>query len=183
MSKWRTVRISALPGAVCLGLVLLIDNELTNPPAPPASQPPSADAVAVEPLPPKPVLSPAALDLFSAVIERPVFSPTRRPAEPPSPPSPEPAPVEQDPEFSLAGIIISEHGRFVLAVTKGGRGDVVRVGEGRSIDGWTIARVEPERAVLRRGETENLMLLEFFKPSEAPPNHPSRMARPRRSRK
>jgi hypothetical protein len=170
MSTWRTVRISALPGTVCLGLALLIRNELTNPPAPPAPQQALADAVAVEPLPPEPVLSPAALDLFSEVIERPVFSPTRRPPEAPAPPAPERAPVKANLEFTLAGIIISEKGRFVLAVPKGNKGDVVRVGEGRSIDGWTVARVEPDRALFRRGEAESLMILQFFERSEASPN-------------
>ncbi|HSA80700.1 MAG TPA: hypothetical protein VLE23_07735 [Geminicoccaceae bacterium] len=172
MSKWRSrgVLISSLPGAACLGLALLIHHELTNPPAPPASQEALADAVAVEPLPPQAVASPAALDLFSAVIERPVFSPTRRPAEEPPPPAPERAPVVQNPRFSLVGIIISEMGRFVLAMPEGGVGGVMRVGEGRSIDGWTVARVEPDRAVFRQGETENLMILEFFERSEASPN-------------
>jgi type II secretory pathway component PulC len=159
----RAVLLPALPGAACLGLALLIHDELMNPPAPPASQGPQAEAAAVEPLPREPALTLAPLEDFSEIVERPVFSRTRRPDEVPAQPTSEP--VKSVPQFSLAGTVITELGRVALAVTESD-GSPVRVAEGRPIDGWTAARIESDRVLFRRGESEHLMILEFYSPSE-----------------
>lgn len=185
MSRWRprTALVLCLLGSICLGLALLIYQELTDPPTP-ASHVALAEPAAVEPLPPEAVLSLPALELFSALVERPVFSPTRRPEEEEAEESePTQEPVSKPPNFSLAGIVISEKGRFVVAVQQGRKGGVVRVGEGRSIDGWKVARIEPDRAVFQRGETENLMVLEFYRQSDGAPNRPREAARGAGSRR
>lgn len=175
----QAVLRSVLPAVACLGLGLLVHDELMNPPAPPAARGPQSEAATVEPLPPEPAVSLAPLEDFAAIVERPVFSRSRRPDAAPAQPAPEP--VKRVPEFSLAGTIIAEHGRFALAVTEYD-GSPVRVAEGRSIDGWTVARIESDRVLLRRGDREHLMILEFYSPSQPAPAVTRRTAGDRRER-
>ena len=104
------------------------------------------------------------LESLTATRERPLFRPDRRPL-PPSAADEEPV-AEQTgdagakPAFApiLLGVVIGE-GRdlVVLAPEAGERIRRVRVGE--EVDGWTLDRLEGRRAVFRRGEEEQSLVL------------------------
>lgn len=140
------MRLSA-PGLVAAaGFGLLVLAWLLPLPLPEASAPPpspSADPLVLPTVPP--------LDDLSATLARPLFSPTRRPlpegvAEPP--PGTAAAVLNR---YRLQGVVIDGSRRRVLLVPAPG-GKTLSVGEGDSVDGWTIDRIAPERLTLRSGE-------------------------------
>lgn len=108
------------------------------------------------------------IDDFSAIIERPLFSVTRRPVE---------INIEQDTasntvqqitpantrdtnneEFLLSGIIITDQERFAFIESKRGR-TTTKLGIGENISGWTLTTIESHTATLSRGaESRNLQL-------------------------
>jgi hypothetical protein len=95
-----------------------------------ADMPSSASAIA--PLPPA--------SNFSAVLDRPLFSPSRRP------------PARQDPigsglagRYQLLGLISAGDARHALIADGDRRFEIA---EGAALDGWTVARIEQDRVVL-----------------------------------
>ena len=98
---------------------------------------------------------------FSAIVERPLFSTSRRPPSEEIPVASTPAP-----DFSLFGVVISTGEHFALVRPATG-GDPVRVQEGEEIFGWTVGRIESDRILVKRGPTEGELLLDFTAP--APP--------------
>jgi len=110
-----------------------------------------------------------AVDSLASIAERPLFSPTRRPAE--NAPT---APVvtettEPLTEFTLTGAVVSDGQRYVLLRPADG-GQDISVAEGSAIQGWTVVGIEVDRAVFRRGETETTLVLH---PSAVPPDRMS----------
>lgn len=105
--------------------------------------------------PPREALSlpavPPLADLKQTVA-RPLFSPTRRP--PPTAGAGEATPptvVALFNRYRLQGVVIDgSRRRVLLAPTPGG--PTLSVGEGESVDGWTIERIAPERLTLRSGD-------------------------------
>lgn len=86
---------------------------------------------------------------FQAIVERPLFSQSRRPTPPKiaaAEPKIQAASVPPPPPFggTLIGIIISPD--FKSAVVRLSSGKSVTVAEGGSIDGWELKRVEPDLA-------------------------------------
>lgn len=100
---------------------------------------------------------------FAAIVERPLFSPSRRPH------SEEPALVPTPTlDFSLSGIVISTGEPFAL-IKSGAGGDPVRMKQGEEISGWTVGRIESDRILVRHGRTERELLLDFAAPAPPPP--------------
>lgn len=130
-----------LLAAAALGLALIalwpwIASLPTNPaavrPALPSSDPP----VAVLPQP----------GSFAAIAERPLFSPSRRPAAT--------APAVSDgglARYRLTGLVTAGGARHAL-ITDGKRR--LEIGEGSLLDTWTVLRIDADRVVLTspRGE-------------------------------
>jgi general secretion pathway protein N len=146
----------------------------------PIDAPPAAAAVAAPAAADAPIVPPTPSS-FAAILERPLFSPTRRPpaAAPALAPTPEaaaPAPPAQPIDFSLAGIVISDGSRVAL-VQMQADGRVVQVAEGGEVDGWKAVTIEPQRAVFRRGDDEQELALDYVKPvppGQVPPPVPQR---------
>ena len=142
---------------------------------------PSPAAAAPAPAAEAPLVTPAA-GAFAAIVERPLFSPTRRPPAAAPPPAPAPevvaAPTPLAPmDFSLAGVVISGGTRSAL-VQMQADGRQVRVAEGGAIDGWTLVTVEPQRAVFRRDDSVQALVLDYLKavpPGQVPPPVPQRL--------
>ena len=102
-----------------------------------------ADPLALPSVPP--------LGQLTETTARPLFSPTRRPvpgvAGADSPPGSAAALFNR---YRLQGVVIDgSRRRVLLAPAPGGR--TLSVGEGESVDGWTIERIAPERLTLRSG--------------------------------
>lgn len=100
---------------------------------------------------------------FTAIVERPLFSPTRRPPA-------EGAAAVSIPtlDFSLFGTVISTDEPSAI-VKSGSGGDPVRITEGETMSGWTVARIEADRILVQYGATERELLLDFSAPAPPPP--------------
>ncbi|HWE72693.1 MAG TPA: hypothetical protein VG328_05990 [Stellaceae bacterium] len=91
-----------------------------------------------------PVYSLAPLSTFSAVMDRPLFSPDRRPA---------PGVSETLGSWSalvLAGIVVTPDSHEVL-IAHGTPPKLVHLQEGQSVDGWTVRAIEPDHVVVANG--------------------------------
>jgi len=98
---------------------------------------------------------------YAAIVERPVFSPTRRP--------PSEAAIEATAptlDFSLFGVVNSAGEQSALIKPSAG-GEPVRVKEGDDFSGWTVARIASDRILVRHDAMERELLLDFAAP--APP--------------
>ena len=130
----------------------------------PAAAPPQS----TPPAPPAPLRMPAPLpplSRFSALVERPLFSPSRRPV----------ASERLDlgnsglaARYRLLGIMI-DGGRQTALIGEGTRRFELGVGE--SLAGWTVARIEQDRVVLNSASGE--AALTFRPAAEAPASRPA----------
>ena len=148
-----------------LALGWLIYQQLTGAPNPEALARIQPDQVpALEELPPELQFTMAAIEDFESVLERPLFSPSRRPAEEGAAPN-----VEQEFDYTLKGVLIDIEARIALLYHKGGAG-TVRQAEGTMIDGWLLKEVEADFIVVERnGEEEIVELLFQSQPSRNAP--------------
>jgi hypothetical protein len=99
---------------------------------------------------------------FSAIVERPLFLPARRP-----PSEKAVAAATPTPDFSLFGVVISTGEPLALVKPDAG-GEPFRVRQGEEISGWTVDRIESDRIVIRQGGTESELLLDFTAPAPPP---------------
>jgi hypothetical protein len=135
---------------LCLGLAGLIYVELDQP---------SIDSIAkASPAPPRdpatasrdaPAFTMPPIRAYTEVLERPLFSETRRP----SVDSPA-APVDpRSSAFNLVGTIISANERHAL-IEHGQPPHLERVSEGQDIDGWAVESIRNDRVILTRAEAK-----------------------------
>jgi type II secretory pathway component PulC len=108
-----------------------------------------------------PKLTVPALSSYSEVLSRPLFSPTRRPSED------APAATPETPMTLVAIVIASRRGPHAL-VRYGTPPQTDRVGEGQTIENWTIDAIKFDRVILRK----NGSVLELV-PVDAPQAHPA----------
>jgi hypothetical protein len=93
---------------------------------------------------------------YAAILERPIFSRTRRPYVPPTtlPPAeqaqPTPDVILSEPQFILQGIFIRGHLRLALIQTAE-NSLAVWIREGEEISGWVLAEIEPNELILQAG--------------------------------
>lgn len=118
---------------------------------------------------------------FVATVERPLFSPTRRPPPPPSlpqvadvPPAPPrpppPLPPAPPPQVELSGIILGG-GINVAILRRPQDAAPVHVALGSAIDGWTVAEIRPRAVLLQQGDRRVSVDLPV-PPSSGPPQRP-----------
>jgi hypothetical protein len=91
------------------------------------------------------------LDELSATLDRPLFSPGRRPPAPPPPPAVQaaapPAPPPPPPNLILFGVVMDGEGARALIRT-GADKKVMRAQIGDDIDGWKLSQIEGRKVVL-----------------------------------
>jgi hypothetical protein len=142
-------RIAAFAlAALCIGLAAAIYNEVSAPSeaAPGASPPAAASARQAKAEPSAPPAMPP-LQRFSAVTERPLFSPSRQP--------PLQAPDDSEgawSNFALAGIVITPDSREAL-IRHGKPPTIAHLREGQNLEGWVVRSILPDRVVFAGGET------------------------------
>ena len=102
-------------------------------------------------------------DAYRAIIERPLFDPTRRMRVVPEVPLEVPvveAPAEPAPNAGapvLLGVVTGE-GKTIVVV-RGGDGRVIRLAEGEAVDGWRIVAVRARAVdIERNGERQSIAL-------------------------
>ena len=105
-----------------------------------------------------------AISTFAEVVERPLFTPSRRPP-PPKTDSTIAASPEKPETFDLIGVIISADRRMALLRTVASS-EVMQAVEGQSIGGWEVHAIKPTQVVLRRGnDSEVIKINDAAKPS------------------
>jgi general secretion pathway protein N len=144
---------------ICAGLSWFIVQELQAPP--PEPLPVAGGQAPVLPdLPAEPSFAMVPAETFSDIVERPLFSPTRRPPA-------EGTVTIQSPEpeldITLVGIIISAEEEIAIIKPKDGS-QFLRLSEGDNFRGWTLDSIEPDRLTFRRGEVEEHIELTYDEP-------------------
>ncbi|MEM7169163.1 MAG: hypothetical protein AAF530_03285 [Pseudomonadota bacterium] len=133
-------------------------------------------AAEVPDLPPPPDYQMPPLEEFSIVIERPIFSQSRRPTEVVAEKATREV-VREKLKFTLKGIIITDGERRALLSPEDGGKDITLV-EGDEIKGWTLGTVESSQVIFRRGAKETVLSLTF---DAAPAFNPESDRRSKRS--
>ena len=108
---------------------------------------------------------------LAMILERPVFSETRRPSEDPAGAQ---APAT---DFTLAGVVISASERSAL-VKSGNGGMIQRLKEGDDIGGWMLEEIALDRIKIRRGAVEAEVLIDYAAPAPLIPRTESRKQKP-----
>lgn len=103
---------------------------------------------------------------ISALADRPLFEPGRRPYKPP-PPAPPPPPVAAPPPpapppaktpaqqgYQLTGTLLIQ-GKHVAMLRHQGAPRTLRVSEGAEVGGWTAVRIQQGRITFRLGDRED----------------------------
>ncbi len=111
-------------------------------------------------LPAEPSFVMAPAESFSAILERPLFSPTRRP---PAEGTVTIESGEPELEVTVVGIIISSEEQIAIIKPKGGS-RFIRLSEGDSFQGWNLETIEPDRITFRRGDIEEHIELTYDEP-------------------
>jgi hypothetical protein len=164
MKRWHPAT-RLLVGVAILALPYLAWTSFAETPAPTAgvvAPPPDdgapqpdqepADEPLIQRLPP--------LERFAEMVERPLFSPTRRP----EPVSDTPPPVDVgsggfapvpagpgEPGIRFVGTV-GQSGSMTAVVIRAESGDALRLATGDTIEGWEVAEVTTSELVLRREE-------------------------------
>jgi hypothetical protein len=135
----RHARASAAFFVVLLWAALVAGAAATDEP-----QEPSAAALA------NPVAA-QSLDQLSSTLDRPLFSPSRRPPAPPPPPvaqaPPPSAPPLPPPNLVLFGVVMDGEGARAV-VRSGADKKMLRAQIGDEIDGWKVSQIEGRKLVL-----------------------------------
>ncbi|MHA1152893.1 MAG: hypothetical protein ACTSQ7_09565 [Alphaproteobacteria bacterium] len=127
-------------------------------------------------LPAQPYYEMASLEDFSAILERPLFSPTRRP--PVQGVAAVDAP-ESRIQVTLVGVIIaSEEQIAIVRLSDASR--FARLSVGDSFQGWILETIEPSRITFRRGDVKEHIELTYDVPP--PVQKPKRRIRKTRDR-
>ena len=110
------------------------------------------------PLPPELTVSLVGLEDVKAIIERPIFSPSRRPADVAADVSAA-APVPAF-DMDLLGIMIWQGQRVALVRAKG-NDEVIKITEGGTVGGWVAVGIESEQVLFRYGDVETTIHLAY----------------------
>ncbi|MDB5394599.1 MAG: hypothetical protein JWM91_2105 [Rhodospirillales bacterium] len=150
---------AAFLGATCLGLLALLQRELNAAETPADPGKPVADRM-IRSQPQEKTFAMAPLQKFSAIVERPIFSPNRRPAA--KQPDSE---KQQRPRSSLAlfGITISAGERIALVGVERGT-SLARMKEGQAFSGWVVVEIDQNRVLLRQGTVVEALELNYGTP-------------------
>jgi hypothetical protein len=131
----------------------------------------TAAGAVIEPLPPEPEFSMPPQDNYAAIVDRPLFSPTRRPE---TGAILAPAEPGADVPIKLKGTNMTATARSGL-FQLGDNTQSVWVSEGGEIGGWTVKEVHDFGAVLERdGESIEL----FLQYDDTPPPPPEPVEQP-----
>lgn len=106
--------------------------------------------------------------LFVATLERPLFSPNRRPPPPPPPPDKDDKAAEPDPfaDIHLFGLYGGEGSPSGMLARIGGK--VKRVSLDDKVGSWTLKRIEDREAVFDKNGEERKLRLVVAKPAQPP---------------
>jgi hypothetical protein len=110
---------------------------------------------------------------YAETGNRPLFTPTRRPA--PAQVTPTTASAMNKGQFILTGVTIAGPMKIALLREKAS-GRVVRVEQGKDVNGITVAQIDPEQVTLTQGGDQEVVQLLVTKGVAAPPVPPQAAA-------
>jgi|GEM_PF-5105518 len=90
----------------------------------------------------------SSLENYRTIVDRPLFSSSRRPAEN-KPEKPEQKKTINKPEFSLIGVVITPEVQGAL-IRKPGKKKIIHSFIGEKVDGWRLTEVHADRVVFIR---------------------------------
>lgn len=102
-------------------------------------------------------LSRVPLEHFSAIVERPLFSPTRKPP-PGSAGGPNDGASAAIKQFQLKGVVVSEREQLALIVSQS-TGKTYQVRTGDVIEGWRVERITDQSAAFVKDGVRELVPL------------------------
>lgn len=129
----------------------------------------------------------APLEDFSEIVDRPLFSETRRPYEPEEGEvaaedlSDESGQESQRLVWQLVGVMISPQGREALVQHNVSK-ESMKVEQGEALDGWTVEQVSPGGVILSQGSRRHELELRDYEEEEPPAKPARRKRRPTRRR-
>ena len=165
---------STLLLGVCLALAAFVTDQVQME----ALGPAPSDSGTMPPLavlPAQPNYEMAPVEDFSAILERPLFSPTRRP---PAEGVITTTVSEPKLQVTLVGVIISSEEQIAI-VRISDTTSFARLSVGDSFQGWTLDSIEPSRITFRRGDIEEHIELTY----DVPPPVQKPKRRKRKTRK
>ena len=136
-----------------------------------AATPPGAAVVQTKLLPTIPVVNPE--QEYAETGNRPLFIQTRRPA--PTQATPTTASAMSKGQFVLTGVTIAGAMKIALLREKSS-GRVVRVEQGKDVNGITVAQIDPEQVTLTQGGDQEVVQLLVTKGVPTPPVPPQAAA-------
>jgi general secretion pathway protein N len=114
------------------------------------------------------------LSALTVTQERPIFSAMRRPppravaAAPVEETHPQPPrPVDAPPPLMLVGAVVGEGDAIAILVSRTDQ-KIVRLRQGESLDGWSLASVQPREVTLKQGDRSEVLALQRPDGSSAP---------------
>ncbi len=174
-SGWLT---STLLLGVCLALAAFVYVQVQRMvPGPAPSGGGAAGTPPLAALPAQPSYTMAPAEDFAAILERPLFSPTRRP---PAQGVVAAAAPEPELQVTLVGVIISSDEQIAIVRLKDA-GRFARLSVGDSFQGWILDSIEPSRVTFRRGDVEEYIELTYEVPP--PVQKPKRRKRKKRNQR
>ncbi len=103
---------------------------------------------------------------YVAIVERPLFVPTRRP--PPLPPPPDQVkPAMRKGQFMLIGVILTK-GKNIALLREIANGKVSRVEQGKEINGILVEKLEREKVTLKQWEDREEVVMKMAQPLQFP---------------
>jgi hypothetical protein len=153
--------------AICIASLAMMGGiTVARAQAPAQTQAASGSTTASTPASPLARLS---LDRFSATRERPLFSPTRRPAPPPPPVTVIPKQPPAPPSLTLLGVIMdAEEARAIVQIAN----EVRRLRMGEDVGGWKVTQIESRKLVLSLDSSRSATFTMFCDQNNALPKEP-----------
>jgi general secretion pathway protein N len=110
----------------------------------------------------------------SAILDRPLFSATRRPPPAPAPapeaaapPASPPPPPPPELGIALVGIVLDGTARIAILRPLDGQ-PALDLREGEAVGGWRVIRIGSDRIAVRNGDTERELVIDFKRGAAAP---------------
>ena len=111
---------------------------------------------------PRPDTVPPPPDAFREMVDRPLFTQTRRPPEKQQVEAAQaPKPPAKMPDWKLVGTVVTEAKSHALFWDQKGR-RFVRVAPGDTVEGWEVAQIEKHQVLVKQKEKQYAYLLPEF---------------------
>lgn len=142
----------------CLGLLVIAAVQLAFPAQPPATTIAGEAAAALPEIKVPPAYVPATLDSFTSILERPLVYANRKLPAPP--PVVAVAEIPKEPlQLKLEGVALSGGSRVALLRDQSSN-SLIHIAEGMTHNGWTLDRIEADKAVFSRDHEVSELNLE-----------------------